>query len=346
MRDNYYHILGLDNFARQEEIKSAYRRLAKKYHPDRNPGKPDYEEKFKRVNKAHKILTDPVQKMRFDQALKQQLSPASNPKYTPRKAYYTTEKSSYTPTAWMYARIFIIAFIMAIVLIPIGLIYQSSVTSYERGMEALQQHEYYQSLNHFERAIITFGGRAVEAGIEASKAAIYYLHNYEQGLYFANRGLEHAEKLPEYAELYYLRALSYKGLGDYEKSMAALVTADSLHYSTDSLELQFGLLRAFSLYEYEKAEMNFNYLIEHNIHLQTAWFGKAWCLQNQELYEKAAATYSKVIELNPNHAMSYYYRGMNEISYSDSTSACSDFSKALELGYSKAAILFKYHCEQ
>ncbi|UII30825.1 DnaJ domain-containing protein [Fulvivirga ulvae] len=345
MRDNYYHILGLDNFASQEEIKRAYRLLAKKYHPDKNPGKPDYEEKFKRVNIAHKILTDPVEKLRFDQALEQQRLYTDTPKYSPRQAYYTTEKRRYTPTAWMYARIFIIAFIMAIILIPIGLIYKSSITSYERGIEALEKQEYYQSLNHFERAITTFGGRAVEAGITGSKVSVYNLRSYEQGLYFANRGLEHAEKQVEYAELYFLKALSYKGLGNYTESMKALNAADSLHYPTDSLELQFGLLNAFSLYEYEKGEKNFNYLIERNVHLPTAWFGKAWCLQNQEMYKKAAETYSKVIELNPKHAMSYYYRGMNEISYSDSTAACHDFAKALELGYEKAAILYRYHCE-
>ena len=345
MRDNYYHILGLDNFASQEEIKAAYRKLAKKYHPDRNPEKPDYEEKFKRVNIAHKILTEPTKKARFDESLKQQIAPDNTPRYSSRKAYYTTEKRRYTPTAWMYARVFIIAFIMAVILIPIWLIHQSSVTSYERGVEAVLQQNYYQSLNHFDRAITAFGGRTVEAGIAGSQVSIYKLSNYEQGLYFANRGLEYAEKQSEYAELYYLKALAYKGLGNHDESLKSLNLADSLHYSPDSLQLHFGLLNAFSLYEFEKGEKNFNYLIERNIHLQTAWFGKAWCLQNRELYREAATTYSKVIELDPNHAMSYYYRGMNEISYADSTAACKDFAKALELGYDKAEVLFRYHCE-
>ncbi|MBL6449046.1 J domain-containing protein [Fulvivirga sp. 29W222] len=345
MRDNYYHILGLDNFASQSEIKSAYRRLAKKYHPDKNSGDPDSEEKFKRVNKAYKVLTNPAKKPSYDQLLKQQIAAPNSPNYAPRQSHYTTEKRKYTPTAWMLARVFIIAFIMAIILIPIGLIYKSSITSYERGMEALQKQEYYQSLNHFDRAITTFGGRAVEAGIEGGKICIYNLHNYEQGLYFVNRGLEHAERQSQFAELYYLKALSYKGLSNYEESMKALSMADSLQYTTDSLELQLGLLHAFGLHEFNKGEKNFNYLIEHNIHLQTALFGKAWCLQNQERYREAAITYSKVIEMDPSHAISYYYRGLNEISYYDSSAACQDFANAMELGYYKAETLFKYHCE-
>ena len=62
-----YEILGIDKSASNEEIKKAYRRKAKEYHPDANPGDKSAEEKFKEANEAYSILSDPDKKARYDQ---------------------------------------------------------------------------------------------------------------------------------------------------------------------------------------------------------------------------------------------------------------------------------------
>ncbi len=61
-----YEILGLSKSATDEEIKKAYRRMAKQYHPDVNPGDKSAEEKFKEVNEAYSILSDPDKKANYD----------------------------------------------------------------------------------------------------------------------------------------------------------------------------------------------------------------------------------------------------------------------------------------
>lgn len=66
-REDYYHILGVARNASDAEIKSAYRKLALKYHPDRNPGNKEAEEKFKEINSAYSVLSDAKKRQVYDQ---------------------------------------------------------------------------------------------------------------------------------------------------------------------------------------------------------------------------------------------------------------------------------------
>lgn len=64
---DYYEILGIDRNATEDDIKKAFRKLALKYHPDRNQGNKEAEEKFKEINEAYQVLSDPQKKSQYDQ---------------------------------------------------------------------------------------------------------------------------------------------------------------------------------------------------------------------------------------------------------------------------------------
>jgi len=64
---DYYKILGVNKTATDKDIKSAYRKLARKYHPDLNPDDKDAKRKFQQINEANEVLSDPEKKKKFDQ---------------------------------------------------------------------------------------------------------------------------------------------------------------------------------------------------------------------------------------------------------------------------------------
>ena len=67
MKRDYYEVLGVSKSADEQEIKKAYRKLARQYHPDVNPGDKDAEEKFKEATEAYDVLSDTEKRARYDQ---------------------------------------------------------------------------------------------------------------------------------------------------------------------------------------------------------------------------------------------------------------------------------------
>ncbi len=67
MPRDYYEVLGVSRKATEQELKSAYRKLARQYHPDRNPGDKEAEAKFKEVQQAYDVLSDPKKRQQYDQ---------------------------------------------------------------------------------------------------------------------------------------------------------------------------------------------------------------------------------------------------------------------------------------
>ena len=80
---DYYEILGVKKDASQDDIKKSFRQLARKYHPDLNKGSKEAEEKFKEINEANQILSDPQKKAQYDQVGHAEFRPGDSAGYKP-----------------------------------------------------------------------------------------------------------------------------------------------------------------------------------------------------------------------------------------------------------------------
>ena len=82
-KTDYYEILGVKRDASADDLKKAFRHLARKYHPDLNKGSKEAEEKFKEINEAYQVLGDPQKKAQYDQVGHVEFKPGDTGSYTP-----------------------------------------------------------------------------------------------------------------------------------------------------------------------------------------------------------------------------------------------------------------------
>lgn len=95
MTKNYYHILGLGPTASGAEIKAAYKKLALKFHPDKNPGNPRAEDQFKLVNEAYQVLSNPRRRATYDFQRQQEQRQRQNPAYYEPRYHHTRQPAGF-----------------------------------------------------------------------------------------------------------------------------------------------------------------------------------------------------------------------------------------------------------
>lgn len=345
MPENYYRILGLSENATSDDIKVAYRKLAKKYHPDKHHGNTKYEEIFKRVSMAYDILSNSTKKEEYDSILaynKFHSSTESIPN-SPKPPRPQSGPKEYTPIAWVYAKIFVLVLITLALLAPYLLFHYTSVFRYEDGLEFEEKGDYVAAVNAYKGSISYWGARNYESTFRIGLILFNNGAPRESVSYF-REAFDYTSIDSLEGVLHYKIAQSLDDINRHEEAISELDSARLNGFSEDSIQRLSGKINAFSLLSYQEAEKNFNYLINKSIFVDEAWFGKGWCYQNDFDYEKAIDAYSKAIDSKPNFRQAIFYRGASYYYSHDSIRACTDFLTAMDLGYPLAQSTFKQNC--
>lgn len=252
--ESLYDILGVSTEATEKEIKAAYKKLALLYHPDRNPHDKEAEEKFKAINNAYQILSDPLKKQQYDLLRKhpyfyQSHSYSHTYQTTYQQSYRQAEESLRRRTSWTYtaedrrkdeelARKWMLGFFLVVTLITIA-VYGfldwkdrwDTKKALEKKMLLIEKVEKQSTQSQYEESLVELK-KMREATpndddikllyqktlkkLEDDAEIAFLKKDYEKALHYFML-IRQYEEYPNTLNLFKI-AYSYKGIGDIGKS--------------------------------------------------------------------------------------------------------------------------------
>lgn len=349
---NLYEVLGLPNFASSAEVKSAFKRLAFQYHPDRNPNNPLAEEKFKAINHAYQYLGNPDKKARYDHLLRLGYDPTARPMSRrqpvqhPRRPVYIkkvspeeqAEQERYIKAA-PWVAIAIVGYMFFIVYSLFALIgrlnYHWAYEAYKKGHYMEAEHYLNQGLgtdHDYFRALFLRG-----------KIYIDHFGFYDDGRKLIQAAIDNAEI--EYPEFYYYLGLANSYLNNPDSARMNFVYAFAKMPPDKAMYMRAGTLLLFKNNSPDNAKIIFDAMVEKGLADEAVYENLGIIANAKEDYAAAVAAYSNAILCNPRRADLYYQRAQTYVNLAQISSACYDWNIAKKLNRKLRDETLDYFCE-
>lgn len=339
MEFTHYQILGISGNASQEDIKAAYKKLAKKYHPDKHGGNEFHEEHFKKINSAYQVLSDPVKKRVYDDKLLYRMyrkPSGSNTVRKPRTAP-TMRKPSAEPFAQnnrkMVKRAYLFTLGGFILLAVAGTWFYQYMNNYtaekivKKGLELEASGRLYPALEAYTEALeYTDHARAYE---RRGHLRIKLLDDYKGAVYDYSKALEEKPT----GNLYFWRAKCHIKLQNYKQAVGDLTLASALMPEYDSIYFYRAEINNYKLNNYEAAKNDYDKVLKLNTQFSDALFGRAMAYYYMGEHNKAISDLDNGINISPARGNLYYYRAWSKMGAGDTLSACEDFYLANAYGF-------------
>lgn len=357
---NYYHILEVGYNATQEDVKQAYRRLAKKYHPDVNADDAKKAETFKLVSEAYKVLSDADRKAAYDLRLllgvHEDYTTASGGNgysydarsrtYRPRRSYYRRrEPVTYSRKTYAAVTLLLVCVASTVLLVPLSLSRYSSSYNYDKGLEYYKNGQYYAALNSLDKAILDFGSKNIESCLLAGNILMYQFGQYTYAIEYADKGLKMAQSNREKVQLLYMKGLCKKASADYYTALKQFEEAKVLWPEYDSLYFAMAEINAFHLDDYKQALENYNKLIALNPEFAEAYYGRAYSFFKLKKDEQAVADIEQYLSFNSQDGKAQLLKGELALRGGDPEEACTYFKKASHMHVREAKKMVLKYCE-
>ncbi len=355
MEFNYYQVLGVPRNASLDSIKKTYKTLAKKYHPDVNPGSKFYEDHFKKVNAAYAVLSDPIKRQQYDVKLYHtEHPPVHRPAQArttaaqrPRRSAPVQPQTSFSIQLGIPSRQTFI--VIGVVVLFVAVCYtffnvmnrRASNNNYELGLESEKIKDYDGAMYYYQQGIeidksnYKIHERLADVLIEARPE---YNDSYAQAAHLYARVLNHSQENKD--TLLYKLSQCYIELKEYDRALVAL--EEIKPYFNDTLILLKGECYIQNKQWDYATDAYKRFLLKHpssDFALQKA----GYVYYKNVDYEKAKESLNEAILFNPSNGTSYYLRGLVNIANADTSEACQDFHTAYQFDHEKAArALYKY----
>lgn len=351
--ENHYHTLGVSFRASPEEIKSAYKRLALIYHPDKNSGSKHHEERFKHISAAYQVLSDPDKKNLYDiklfySAATGQVgnsvyggSVSKTHKYAERDPYFrrqsrTQEKSS--GNSGRRANFSIQNFAIAMMIMTsIGMValWFGDIMNRNTAKVHLEQGDFVTALEFDPQ----FG--------EAYYAKALHLRKIGFGpksvIKELDKAIKYADKQTD--DMYLARALEWIKANEPANAVKDLKVATALNPASYNTLVLLADILNFNLGEYSKAESYYEKAIAAGANAPLVYAGWGFAKLQQRRVQDALDAFNKGLKLDESQVDLYYYRGMAYQQLKDSASACADWDRALNMGKEEALPLYNQYCK-
>ncbi|MDB5255997.1 MAG: dnaJ [Chitinophagaceae bacterium] len=355
MEFNHYQVLGVPRNASLDNIKKAYKTLAKKYHPDVNPGSKFYEDHFKKVTAAYAVLSDPVKRQQYDVKLYQaERPPITRPAQTrpsaqqrPRRTAPAQTQASFSLSLGMPSKQNLIV-IGVILLFVIGgytlfnvMNRLASDNHYELGLESEKKKDYAGAMYYYQQGIemdnSNYKIQEHLANVLVS-ARPEFKESYLQAAHLYARVLQHTKENKD--TLLYKLSQCYLELDEYDK---ALITLEEINPAFNDTTLLLKGECYIQNKQWDNALIVFDEFMSHHSFSDLAHQKEGYVFYKNVEYEKAKEHLDKAILINPSNGANYYVRGLVAIATADTLDACRDFETCNELEYEGAdRALYKF----
>jgi len=347
---NLYELLGLTTTASAEEIKNAYKSLAKKYHPDKNPGSKWHEEQFKIINHAYQVLSDPYQKKIYDDKLAytffiSQKQPSSKSNTLKKKKTAPPQPSVKKKSKKQYDTTFMVVGFFALVGILSYFLYlfmnQYTAKDLSKKAEVLYQKRLYDKAFFMYTEVLSFDDKNVNAYERRGSARIKAIQDYSGAIKDYTNAILYSDTPSD--SIYFKRANCHLKLKNYALAISDLDSILKWNPNFDSAYFYKAEINYF-IEQYEKAIPIYTIFHNRNPSSYESILKRGFCYLKNEKYNDALTDFNTIIEQVPQDGESYYYRAFTHFAMLDTLKGCNDLRYAELFGFNEATIIKKTYC--